>query len=77
MSWAANGSSGHTLDDEIRFIDTMAADLKIAALRGYLIGLRVRYWDFSAKRQQLNEGARGQLRGRVLVHLGDIVGGGA
>lgn len=72
-------SSGWTLDNEYAFIDALAQQGRHAPalLRGYVRGLERRTFGFGTPqnpRPPMNEGARGQLRGRALVWLNDLVG---
>jgi len=58
---------GHNLDNEIDFVNGLAAGLKAKALRGYCEGLRKRVLGFDGR--PMNEGARGQLLARAEMHL--------
>lgn len=70
--------AGWTIDAEIAFIDGLAREKDTVALRGYVRSMAVRHWDFvtdrNGTRRPLNEGVRGQCRGRAMVHLNDLLG---
>lgn len=61
---------GWNVDNEIDFINALAAGLKGRALVGYLKALRVRALGF--KGEPMNEGVRSQLIARVQQHMVDI-----
>jgi len=65
------------IDSEIAFVDSLGRyppRSAVPLLRGYLRGLEARTRGFKSPDEPLNEGIRGQLRGRARVHLNDLQG---